>query len=342
VGYTPQIVTGVWVGNSDNSPMVELAGRDGAAPIWHAVMEYALGDLPVEEWERPPDVVEAEVCETSGLRPTEYCPTHTEIFIDGTQPTALDDIYQPFQINRETGLLATVYTPPELVEERVYQILPPEAADWVRETGLPQPPIEYDTLSAPNAIGNVVITSPAPYSYVAGRVEVRGNATGAGFSFYRLDYGQGLSPTEWVQIGENQTRPVIDNLLQVWDAAPLEGLYSLRLTMVRGDQSFQEFVIQVTVDNERPRVRLLYPEDQQVYHPSDEFVTIQPLVEDNVSMDRVEFYVDDKLIATSTVPPFNERWFIAGIGRHVIYVRAYDAAGNTTVSQRVTITVERD
>ena len=39
-------------------------------------------------------------------------------------------------INRETGFLATIFTPPELVEERVYEILPPEAADWVREAYL--------------------------------------------------------------------------------------------------------------------------------------------------------------------------------------------------------------
>jgi membrane peptidoglycan carboxypeptidase len=42
VGYTPQIVTGVWVGNADNSPMVGTTGITGAAPIWHQYMVYAL------------------------------------------------------------------------------------------------------------------------------------------------------------------------------------------------------------------------------------------------------------------------------------------------------------
>src|SRR5690606_7207492 len=41
VGYTPQIVIGVWVGNSDNRPM-SLAGATGAAPIWNRVMESYL------------------------------------------------------------------------------------------------------------------------------------------------------------------------------------------------------------------------------------------------------------------------------------------------------------
>ncbi|MCA9982108.1 MAG: transglycosylase domain-containing protein, partial [Anaerolineales bacterium] len=41
VGYTPQLVTAVWVGNTDNSPMDAVPGSRGAAPIWHAIMSYA-------------------------------------------------------------------------------------------------------------------------------------------------------------------------------------------------------------------------------------------------------------------------------------------------------------
>jgi hypothetical protein len=56
-------------------------------------------------------------------------------------------------------------------------------------------------------------------------------------------------------------------------------------------------------------------------------------------MDRVEFYVDDELIAISTVAPFNERWIIDEPGTHFIQLRAYDTAGNTSVGERITITV---
>jgi len=41
VGYTPQLVTGVWVGNNNNHSMNDVTGISGAAPIWHAIMEYA-------------------------------------------------------------------------------------------------------------------------------------------------------------------------------------------------------------------------------------------------------------------------------------------------------------
>jgi membrane peptidoglycan carboxypeptidase len=58
VGYTPnQIVTGVWVGNADNSPMINSTGITGAAPIWHYYMEQAFNvlQLPVTEFTPPTD-----------------------------------------------------------------------------------------------------------------------------------------------------------------------------------------------------------------------------------------------------------------------------------------------
>jgi membrane peptidoglycan carboxypeptidase len=42
MGYTPDLVTGVWVGNADYTPMVNTTGLSGAAPIWSAFMQYAV------------------------------------------------------------------------------------------------------------------------------------------------------------------------------------------------------------------------------------------------------------------------------------------------------------
>lgn len=339
IGYTPQRVVGVWIGNSDNAPMINLPAATGAAPIWHAVMRYASRDLPVLAFQRPADVITLTVCQVSGMLPTPYCPTRQEVFKQGSEPTATDTMYQPFRINIETGLLATIYTPPELVEERVYQVFPAQAADWVREAGIPQPPTEYDTVSNPSVFGPVAITSPAPFGYVNGVVQIRGNATDPDFSFYKLDYGAGLNPGEWIQIGGNQYSQRFDGTLGEWNTDLLEGLYSLRLTLVRRNNSIEEFVIQVTVDNTAPQIQLLAPLDGQVFELADEFVVIQPFVTDNISMDRVEFYVDELLIATSTIAPFNQRWLITAPGYHTVQVRAFDAVGNTAVSQRITIQV---
>ncbi len=42
VGYTPDFLVGVWVGNADNSPTLGLSGQLGAGRIWHEVMELLL------------------------------------------------------------------------------------------------------------------------------------------------------------------------------------------------------------------------------------------------------------------------------------------------------------
>jgi penicillin-binding protein 1C len=141
VGYTPDLVTGVWVGNADNSPMEQVSGITGAGPIWHDFMETALLGRPELPFSRPEGLVQAEVCAISGLLPTEHCPYRSiEWFIEGTVPTEPDNWYQMFQVDSATGLLATESTPPEHLVEEVYLVLPPEAERWAREEGIPAPP----------------------------------------------------------------------------------------------------------------------------------------------------------------------------------------------------------
>jgi membrane peptidoglycan carboxypeptidase len=48
LGYTPDVVAGVWTGNADNSPMINSIGITGAAPIWHSIIEYVSGYCNVD------------------------------------------------------------------------------------------------------------------------------------------------------------------------------------------------------------------------------------------------------------------------------------------------------
>ena len=65
VGYTPEFLTIVWVGNNDSKSMSYLAsGITGAAPIWHDIMEYILQDQETIWPEKPADVKIANVCLT--------------------------------------------------------------------------------------------------------------------------------------------------------------------------------------------------------------------------------------------------------------------------------------
>lgn len=327
VGFTPQLATTVWVGNNNNEAMKDVTGLTGAAPIWNAVMVAYHQDKPVETWQRPRGLVDVRVDAVSGLLPSEATQgTVVEIFLEGTEPKQRDNVHQVVRINKENGKLATVYTPPELVEERVYEIYPPAANDWVRDNGIPQPPTEYDDSIGPDInAGPVAFLSPRPYEYVQGTVAITGNATLDGFQLYRLEYGKGLNPSEWKQLGNDNTSPVESGQLAVWDTtAEDEGLYTLQLTVVRGDQSLERRSVQVTVDNTSPTVNLINPEPNSEYEANtnpllNDWVNFQVDAADNFSMNRVEYYVDDRKVGESTVAPFTFRWNVSINKRNVYY-----------------------
>ncbi|MGQ9625906.1 MAG: penicillin-binding protein 1C, partial [Anaerolineae bacterium] len=169
VGYTSGLVAGVWVGNSDNSPMQNVPGSRGAAPIWHNFMEEALAGTSPHNFPRPPGIETIEICADSGTRPSPACPHRKmEIFAAGQGPFGPErDLHQFVKIDRSTGQLATLSCPPELVEERYYIVFPPEYRRWAEENGYPQPPSELCTLHpGPPASGSTAATpawpTPAP------------------------------------------------------------------------------------------------------------------------------------------------------------------------------------
>jgi hypothetical protein len=218
-----------------------------AAGLWAAVMKTASRDLPASSWKIPQGVTTLQVCDPSGLLPTEACPNVvSEVFLNGYEPLQADTLYKTYSVNRETGFLATVFTPAGLVEERTYMIVPELARDWAARAGLPNPPSVYDTIQAPPFRADLHIASPAMFASVNGKVQVRGSAAGADFDFYRLQYGQGLNPSQWVLIAESQT-PVADGLLGVWDANGLKGLYALQLVVIRSGQRVETYTVQVTL-----------------------------------------------------------------------------------------------
>ncbi len=150
IGYTPDLVTGVWVGNADNTPMLGVSGVSGAGPIWHDVMLMVHHNLPPRAFSQPPGLVRATVCIDSGLLPTQWClRRRSELFIAGTEPREFDTVYRPLAIDvcagtEQTPRLAGPETPVQCVAERVYRVYPPELAEWALANNLPQPPAAVD------------------------------------------------------------------------------------------------------------------------------------------------------------------------------------------------------
>jgi membrane peptidoglycan carboxypeptidase len=243
VGYSPGRVVAVWTGTRREG---ELTARIPAV-LWNALMQVASQNLPPEDWTLPADVSVINVCDPSGMLPTADCPNLvSEVFLNGNEPIQPDNMYRRYAINRETGLLATVFTLPQLIEEQVYLVVPGDARSWAEAAGLEIPPANYDVIQPPRFDEHVNIVSPELFSEVSGDVEIEGTAAGDDFVSYRVVVGQGLNPQQWIQVAEGN-EPVTNDTLAEWNTGGLSGLYAIQLQVVRSDQRVDTAIIQVTI-----------------------------------------------------------------------------------------------
>jgi 1A family penicillin-binding protein len=110
VGYTPRLVTGVWVGFDQPQTIVSRGyAATVAVPLWAGFMKKATADDPADWYKAPPGIVATEVCKLSGKRPGEHCygeithtvdgtevtgsNVYTEYFVRGTQPEETCDVH---------------------------------------------------------------------------------------------------------------------------------------------------------------------------------------------------------------------------------------------------------
>jgi 1A family penicillin-binding protein len=86
MGYTPQLVAGVWVG-CDRNRRLGLTGTAAAVPIWVRFMEAVHRHLPVVDFAAPPGVVEVWIDAQTGYRAGPDCPRIMRVaFVAGTEP----------------------------------------------------------------------------------------------------------------------------------------------------------------------------------------------------------------------------------------------------------------
>lgn len=96
IGYTPSLAVGAWVGNNDGTPMDNIAGSLGAAPIWQALMKKFLAGTAMESFEPPGGVKTLTICSYNGLVAKEAASSAVkEYFIEGTEPRGICQPRQP-------------------------------------------------------------------------------------------------------------------------------------------------------------------------------------------------------------------------------------------------------
>lgn len=254
LGYTPQLVTGVWVGNSDNSEMINISGITGAAPIWNEFMRVALANQPVLEFTPPPGVRQYEVCAETGTLPSEACPERrVRWFAEDRPPLPPEkDLYQRIKLDKLTGKLATEFTPADAIEEKVFKVYPEQYRQWAEEHGIPQPPTDQSDVYTGEA--NLVLREPIEGEIVSGIVTVVGSADAPAFASYELQYGISHEPGAFSPpISGPFSNPVIDGVLGQWDTTGLQdGPHTLRLVVRDQAGAEREYRVRVFVAHEAP------------------------------------------------------------------------------------------
>jgi penicillin-binding protein 1A len=101
VGFTPEMVTGIWIG-FDQPRKIKSNAQGGvlAAPAWTAMMRevYERRTIPAS-WSRPGGLTALDVDKTTGYKATPFCPKdvhYIESFIPGTEPAAFCPVHSPF------------------------------------------------------------------------------------------------------------------------------------------------------------------------------------------------------------------------------------------------------
>ena len=342
IGFTPSFIVGVWVGNSDGEEMYRVTQENGAASLWRAVIAFLTSETQSEGWTIPADIIELDVCDPSGQLPTQFCPLSVqEIFIRGNEPVQYDTLYAPIQINRETGKLATLSTPLDLIEEKVFFIPPPEARLWAEKKGISSPPTEYDaTITSEIQSFGSSIDFPTMFSYSGGSIRVRGRAIVDDFRYYRLEFGEGLNPTAWWLIGDDHFTPKERGLLAIWNTEDLEGLYTLKLLVVANDGKLKTDFVHVTIDNEPPTIELdKVPDEILVSRGEGTEIHIIARAVDNIGIAKVEFILNERVVAVTEGFPYLTEITLKDEGEIEAYARAYDLAGNVTDSEILKVRV---
>lgn len=233
LGYTPDVTVGVWVGNSDNTPMQEVAGSNGAGLIWRDLMvEYHRG-RPIRPFPEPAGVVTKTICADTGALAGEWCGNRLEeVFIAGTEPKSPSVTVQRLRVGGNGDCLPASYTPVEEIREIPFTVYPPEFRDWAQRAGIPQPPTSpCPPPAVPPDQAYALIRQPFPSATITDTVVyVDGIARGG----YSLEFGSGREPQDWTTITQSQAS--INGLLGVWRTEGLPaGDYTLRLLVTTRD-----------------------------------------------------------------------------------------------------------
>lgn len=169
VGFTPRVVTGVWIGFDQPRTIISNGyGGELAVPIWAGFMKVATRGHKSEWLDRPEDVVGVNVCRISGRLPSGGCGNvevisrdgysesrsmiYTDYFVRGTQPTSMCPLHSsPSLLDRLAGVFGAGDSPRPVSAEEVGLTVPAPARTSGESATPPTAPAARPPAQAPQA-----------------------------------------------------------------------------------------------------------------------------------------------------------------------------------------------
>ncbi len=271
MGYTPDLVVGVWVGNADYTPMNHTTGLSGAAPIWSQFMQSAVPIVTggnMRSFTRPEGIIDKVICAVSGTEPSTSCKgdKKREVFAFDQPPLPPGmDLWRKNIIDTWTRLEASDECD-EFTEELYVMRVDDEWArkwletkdgeNWLEAHGYPKEitfaPDRECKASDPQP--DLEITKPKDGDKITETgINILGIVTvSENFGDWTLEYGEGEAPSKWVVLVEksDDEYKTVEKLA-AWNFLEEElsdGKYTLRLTLrgQKGD-AIAERLVTVTI-----------------------------------------------------------------------------------------------
>jgi penicillin-binding protein 1C len=247
VGYTPDIAIGVWVGNADYSPMKNISGVTGAAPIWNDVMQWSVDTYQngnPSQFVRPETIQEEIICAVSGTEPSERCSNQrSEIYAQSQPPMSKEfDLWNETAIDTWTNLKAGSACSEYIEEKLTINVVDKWGVKWLQENSSSQTWAKENGFNLPLIFSperECTGSDPHPTIVFVGMTEGMNIdrspldiyaviSASENFKQYTLQYGIGNNPNNWVTIANGTGQFEQPKKLISWD---LYGVDSTRITL---------------------------------------------------------------------------------------------------------------
>jgi membrane peptidoglycan carboxypeptidase len=371
LGYTPDIITGIWMGNADSSPLAEKAeSLSQVSPIWQDYMIHAhkLLKNPKTTFTMPPGIVQAQISTLSGELPTACTPIadrQTDLFLQEHAPSVPDSACVLLNVDKVTGLLASDDCPAEAAEMRGFlnphSVLAERFPNWdksVQDWAKSQM-IGYDPLTNTLASGSLLPLPLAPtekcsMALTPGRLikptvsfiypSMGGSAPYPAFQpKFTLTTGSSLKQVEYF---------VDDKSIDVITSAPFtapirvprsvdkNGTHTLKITIT--DQYYNTASDSTNftfgADSSGPSIRLLTPAAGATIKSGDS-LSMSADANDPAGVKYVEFFLNNQLLTTKPQAPYMLTYPVTlPVGTYTLKTVATDFSGNKA-DDSVVITV---